>query len=970
MTRRPLRPEPMHRGVAPCARAALLVALAGALALAGCATAPRTTEAPPPEKIRPSLQPEGLTPALAATAARVQTGASDTPDRSKVFKGTGVMVNGQPPGGGLTPFGEVKRDGEGSVSLNFEGADIRDVIRNILGDILGQNYVIDPAVGGQVTIRTSSGLPRSALASTLETLLRMNGATMVYDDANDFYKIVPQGAAVRGNVTPMLGNMSRTLPSGYSVQIVPLRYVSVREMLKILEPLAKDAQAVRADDLRNLLILSGTERELKHLMDTIALFDVDWMRGMSAGLFTLQSADVKTVGQEIEKLLGQRDANPLGGLIRIVPIERMNALLVVTPNPALIEKAREWIEKLDAGVGGEGVRFYVYNLQNSRAERVGPLLQQAFTGRAATPTAAQGPSLAPGTPAGTIVSPPAFQPQATPLTAPPTVVVQQPPPPPAGAAAAVVAAGAQGALGVVRNIQVVADKDNNTLLIVATPAEYAVIESALKKLDVAARQVMIEIVIAEVSLIDNFQFGVEWYFRNGANQAGGNFRRGTTVGNLFDTAVTVAGAGLAARVPGFNYLLAGAFPGGIQAAVSLLGTAANTKIVANPHVAALDNQRSTIKVGDRIPITQQTLVGGTTNAVTTTSQYIDTGVLVAVTPRINAGGLVTMDIQAEVSNPGDVTTAGEAPPINTRSLQSIVAVQSGDTLVMGGLIRDTKGQGSGGHPAAVQDPGDRRPVRRAGHQGAALRARAVRDAARRRDPERHAHHRRGPAQAHGAPRRAVPVPEPAGPEQRVEQGRVPVDDSAAWRVRHAGERCRGDRGGEGGAGDGGHGDRRGEGRPGEGRGGICGREGPAGEGGCRRRGRQGRTGPARPGQGRPVEACRSRRSPGRVAFRVGGGAGEVRRRARHGAVRGRHARPGRGERTRGDPRDRSSARTPATRQRHASCFIRTAGALTGRQGSGRGHRAPPGRTSVGRRRHPACVEPVKVCFFGVGHRRH
>ena len=705
MTRRPLRPEPMHRGVAPCARAAMLVALAGALALAGCATAPPTTEAPPPEKIRPSLQPEGLTPALAATAARVQTGASDTPDRSKVFKGTGVMVNGQPPGGGLAPFVEFKREGEGSVSLNFEGADIRDVIRNILGDILGQNYVIDPAVGGQVTIRTSGGLPRSALASTLETLLRMNGATMVYDNANNFYKIVPQGAAVRGNVTPMLGNMSRSLPSGYSVQIVPLRFVSVREMLKILEPLAKDAQAVRADDLRNLLILSGTERELKHLLDTIALFDVDWMQGMSAGLFTLQSADVKTVGQEIEKLLGQRDANPLGGLIRIVPIERMNALLVVTPNPALIEKAREWIEKLDAGVGGEGVRFYVYNLQNSRAERVGPLLQQAFTGRAAAPTAAQGPSLAPGTPAGTIVSPPAFQPQATPLTAPPTVVVQQPAPtPPPAGPAAVVAAGAQAAQGVVRNIQVVADKDNNTLLIVATPAEYAVIESALKKLDVAARQVMIEIVIAEVSLIDNFQFGVEWYFRNGANQAGGNFRRGTTVGNLFDTAVTVAGAGLAARVPGFNYLLAGAFPGGIQAAVSLLGTAANTKIVANPHVAALDNQRSTIKVGDRIPITQQTLVGGTTNAVTTTSQYIDTGVLVAVTPRINAGGLVTMDIQAEVSNPGDVTTAGEAPPINTRSLQSIVAVQSGDTLVMGGLIRDTKGQGSEGIPLLSKIP--------------------------------------------------------------------------------------------------------------------------------------------------------------------------------------------------------------------------------------------------------------------------
>ncbi len=706
MTRRPLRTEPTPRAAVP--RAALAAALAGALALAGCATAPETKEAPPAEKIRPSLQPDGLSPGLAATAARVQTGASDSPDRAKVFKGTGVLLEGQPAGGGLVAIPpRARKDAAGNVSLNFEGADIREVIRNVLGDILGANYVIDPAVGGQVTIRTSSGLPRSSLPSLLETLLRMNGATMILYGEDGVFKIVPQGAAVRGNVTPMLGNSARALPPGFSVQIVPLLYVSAREMLKILEPIAKDAQAVRADDLRNLLILSGTERELKHLMDTIALFDVDWMKGMSAGLFPLQSADVKTVGQEIEKLLGQKDANPLGGLIRIVPIERMNALLVVTPNPALIERVHEWIEKLDAGTGGEGVRFYVYHLQNSRAERVGPLLQQAFTGRAAPQAPAQAPTLAPGTPAGQIVSPPAFQPQATPLQAPPsTVVVNQPPaqPQPGAAAAAILAAaasgaqGAQAAQGVVRNIQVVPDKDNNTLLIVATPAEYLIIESALKKLDVAARQVMIEMVIAEVSLTDNFQFGVEWYFRNGANQAGGNFRRGTTVGNLFDTAATVAGAGLAARVPGFNYLLSGAFPGGIQAALSLLGTAANTKIVANPQVAALDNQKSTIKVGDRIPITQQTLVGGTTNAVTTTSQYIDTGVLVSVTPRINAGGLVTMDIQAEVSNPGDVTTAGEAPPINTRSLQSMVAVQSGETLVMGGLIRDTKTQGSEGIP--------------------------------------------------------------------------------------------------------------------------------------------------------------------------------------------------------------------------------------------------------------------------------
>ena len=201
--------------------------------------------------------------------------------------------------------------GQAAVVLNFEGADLREVVRNILGDILNEAYTIDPNVGGQVTIRTTSGIPREALPATLETLLRMNGATMVKE--GDLWKVVPQAAAVRGNVTPQLGNSPRALPPGYSVQIVPLKYVGVREMVEILEPFAKDAQAVRADDLRNLLILSGTELELRHLLETIDMFDIDWMAGMSVGVFTLQNADVKTVSQELDKVIGDREHEPARG---------------------------------------------------------------------------------------------------------------------------------------------------------------------------------------------------------------------------------------------------------------------------------------------------------------------------------------------------------------------------------------------------------------------------------------------------------------------------------------------------------------------------------------------------------------------------------------------------------------------------------------------------------------------------------
>src|SRR5947207_298307 len=645
----------------------------------------------------------GMSPALAEAAARATS--PDLPDRSTVHKGTGVVVKGQQPGGVLPPpLSQAQVTGSGVV-LNFEGADLREVVRNILGDILNESYTIDPAVGGQVTIRTSTGIPREALVATLETLLRMNGATMVKDGG--LYKVVPQAAAIRGNVTPQLGNLQRSLPSGFSVQIVPLRYVGVRDMLRILEPFARDATAIRADDTRNLLILAGTEIELKHMLETVETFDIDWMSGMSVGVFTLQSTDVKSLMQELDKVIGDRNTSPLTGVLRIIPIERMNAVIVISPNPAYVEEAKKWIERLDAG-GGEGVRFYVYNLQNTRAEHVAPLLQQAFTGRVTQQPSTTAPTVAPGTPAGTIVNPPTFQ--ITPTTPAPT-----PPTPPAAAVIARTTAGGEGT-GIARNVQVVGDKDQNTILVIATPSEYSLVEQALRKLDVPSRQVMIEVTIAEVTLSDSLNFGVEWVFKGAAPSgrgSGGFFApNGSTPFNPAVPLPTTAAGAVAATglaiAQGFNYIINNAnFPGGVQAVLNLLDTYGNTRVISNPHLAALDNQKATIKSGDRIPINQQTFVGttvGTSNAVTTTSQYIDTGVLLQVTPHINAGGLVTLEVQAEVSIPGTPAVAGDATPIATRSVQSIVQVPGGRTLIMGGLIISNKGNTTSGIPLLDRIP--------------------------------------------------------------------------------------------------------------------------------------------------------------------------------------------------------------------------------------------------------------------------
>lgn len=703
-------------------RTKLMLALMLPLVLAACATTRVTREVEAPAPVKAA----GSTAEDKGTAIGGQA-AEKPPERSRLYKGTGVLVDGQVEGGDVPPLKHPSPAPGPVVTLNFEGADIRDVVRNILGDILNESYTIDPAVGGTVTIRTTSGIPREALPATMEMLLRMNGATMTKEAG--IWKILPAAAAVRGNVTPQLGSSNRPLPKGYSVQIVPLHYVGVRQMVTLLEPFVKDQTTIRVDDVRNFLILSGTELELQHLLETIDMFDINWMAGMSAGLFTLQSADVKSVMQELDKALGAADKSPFAGILRIIPIERMNALLVITPQPEYLEEAKKWIERLDkAGTDGAGLRFYVYQVQNGRAERIAPLLQQAFTGRITQPAAGGGPpQLAPGTPAGTIVSPPSFQAQTGLSTSPQTVVTQsqtttQTPAPtatPAGPVQTAIqrALSAAEGLGVVRNIQVVADKDNNTILTIATPAEYSVIEAALKKLDVPQRQVAIELTIAEVTLTDALQFGVEWLFKGGAPSgrgSGGLFNQSTP----FNPAVPIAAAAGAAASStpvglalstGFNYLINNAnFPGGVQAALHLLDQYGSTKVISNPHLAALDNQKATIKVGNRIPIASNTTVGGVNNSITTTSQYIDTGVLVQVTPHINAGGLVTLEVDAEVSTPVAQTqaaiSAGLAPQINTRSVQSLLAVPTGQTMIMGGLITEDNTNSSEGLPLLSRIP--------------------------------------------------------------------------------------------------------------------------------------------------------------------------------------------------------------------------------------------------------------------------
>ena len=630
--------------------------------IGGCATTPRVDLPGDESKDAISSSETGLLNEIKPK--------TDIEERYKLFYGNGVVVKpseAQP----------VTKDESGNLTLNFEGADLREVVRTILGDILKENYIVDPRVGGSITLRTAKPIPKSAAMHTLEEVLRMNGAVMIRE-ADGVFRIVPSAVAGKGNATPQLADSSKPLPGGYSIQIVPLKYIGVADMAKILEPLAGEPSSVRIDPLRNMLILSGTQLQLKHMLETIDMFDVDWISGMSVGLFTLQSVDVKTVTSEMEKLFGDKNLGPLAGAVRVVPLERLNALLVVTPQAKYLDQAQVWIERLDRpGAGGGGQRLYVYPVQNGKAENLATLLNDAFSKKGAQGKTTAAASLAPGAQPAEIKS--ADSTAAASNEAQPIAATR-------------IEYGPADSVGLPQDVRVIADKDNNALLILASPADYESIESAIRKLDVAVRQVLVEVTIAEVTLKDELKYGLEWYFNHGAR-----------INGKLDT----GSAGIAALVPGFSYSWINK-AGDIGATLNALATDSKLKIISSPHITVADNQTAKIQVGDRVPVISQTqTVASTTTAtgIISSVQYLETGVMLSVTPRVNAGGQVSMEISQEVSNAATTTSSGiDSPTIQKRSAESTVTVKSGETIVLAGLIKEEKTKSTEGLPLLAKIP--------------------------------------------------------------------------------------------------------------------------------------------------------------------------------------------------------------------------------------------------------------------------
>ncbi|MBK8509969.1 MAG: type II secretion system secretin GspD [Candidatus Competibacteraceae bacterium] len=632
----------------------------------------------------------------------------------------------------------------GEVTLNFEGADIRDVVK-VIFDTLKTNYTVDPQVQGEVTVQTTRPLAREQLLPTLETVLRMSNAVLVREGG--MYRIIPAAGAVqRGNLVPKLG-IGRV---GYGVRIVPLRYVSAVEMQAIIAPFLPEGGILRADTVRNLLILAGTAQELANVQSTIETFDVNWLKGMSIGMFRLRNIDSQAMATNLNQLLGEGSGTPIAGLLRFVPLSKLNAVLVVTPQAEYLKEVAVWIERLD-GVGGE--RLYVYQVQNSRADYVAELLNGLFNlsgggqggrggevapglrggqlsgggldsggGLSGGSSSGLGGGLSGGSSSGLGGGSSSLSTKSSSLGSSSSLggagsslgnnrssgrlgggASAAGGGSGASAAASIGAAiGSGGPSAGMEEVRIVADTDNNSLLIWATHQNYERIISTLQKMDIAPRQVLIEATIAEVTLTGQLQYGLQWFFNNDVGSNKGKDFKGTGSLGIGANNLTINNV-LSGSTNAFSYAVTDR-AGAVRALLNTLAGDSKIKVLSSPHVMVMDNQQAVILVGDEQPIpAPQSIVS---NSVVTTGgvNYKQTGVQLEVLPRVNSGGMVNMEIKQVVSNVGNIDEATKQRAFATRSVTSKVAVKSGQTLVLGGLITDERRGNQGGFPVLYKIP--------------------------------------------------------------------------------------------------------------------------------------------------------------------------------------------------------------------------------------------------------------------------
>ncbi|MFC5741418.1 type II secretion system secretin GspD [Dyella tabacisoli] len=721
--------------------------LALAIWVAGCSSLP-------PPRDDGALQREAMAGTEKPAPAPLPLNTGIRPDQDAAVQpqlnvGSGQFIK---PTGLSSP--RKLASGDGAVTFNFENQPVPAVVKAILGDLLKQNYTIVPGVQGNVSFSTAEPVDSSQALPILETLLAWTGNALVQRDGG--YVVMPAKDAVAGNLVPSLG--AAAPQAGLQARLFSLRYIAATEMQKLIKPFARADAVLLVDSSRNLLVMSGTPQELTNYQRTINTFDVDWLRGMSVGVFSLKHATVAELLPRLDGMFGAKGDTPLAGMFRFIPIERTNALVVISTQPSYLHEIGGWIEKIDRG-GGNEPELFVYDVRNLKASDLAQYLAQIYAGGGG---GGSGGKVGPGLNAGTLGSSDNANGSASGMGST------------AGSFGSSTSGGIGGGTGGIGggtggiggglgggtgglgssgggsggigggiggglgssgssfggrsgaggggigggsgsqggqqyasedgSIRISSVDDNNQLLVRARPSQWAEIEAAIKKLDNTPLQVQIETRILEVSLTNQFQFGVQWYLEGltgSTSKPDGSGGTTITPGEPYrHRQIGLGSGGNTFNGEPFFYSFMNS---NMQVAVRALETSGNTKTLSAPSLVVLNNQTAQIQVGDQVPINTTSVNPGVGTATYNSVNYLSTGVILAVQPRVNPGGLVYLNIQQQVSTP--TTAAGAVnPTVSQRAMSTQVAVQSGQTVLLGGLIQQNDQNNDNGVPGLSRIP--------------------------------------------------------------------------------------------------------------------------------------------------------------------------------------------------------------------------------------------------------------------------
>ncbi len=612
--------------------------------------------------------------------------------RSQIFLGNGSDTAADDRAEQNGVDGAVEREGN-SFDLNFQNAEVTAVAKVLLGDLLGLTYSVDPRVQGTFSLSSGRPVPKNNLLPLFESAVKLVNAQLVKEGG--IYKVVPAGEAVGSGSTDRLA--SRRIEPGYGISVLPLRYVSAKTILQAIDSFGAKPGAVRVDQGRNLLLVQGSSTERASTIEMALALDVDWMKNQSIGVFPVRNASPQTIISELQNIFDSGREGSAANLVRFQPIDRLNAVLAIAQSPGAINQVRTWVSRLDkADYNSTTVR--VYRVRYGNAKQIAQILGQVFTGQggggflggqltadlsqltpgsSAQRAASRGSSgFSSGFSSGSSLQ----QPQQQQSRGAGGLSSTDPTNPIAGgdqqqtggetrtADTSPLTVG--GGQPILPNVRITADVANNSLLIYANRDQYKLIERAIFELDRAPLQVAIDATIAEITLKNELQYGIQYYL--GSRSGGGEVTLGT-------------GTVLSRVLPGFNVVLGKETDP--RVVLSALRKITDVKVLSSPALVVLDNQQAQLQVGDEVPIATQSAQSVLTPGapLVNTIEMRNTGVILKVTPRVNANGVVTLDVIQEISA---VASAAPTltPTISQRRVQSAIAVASGQTVLLGGLI--------------------------------------------------------------------------------------------------------------------------------------------------------------------------------------------------------------------------------------------------------------------------------------------